>query len=100
MPGPSAGGTTIPQTAPRAVRDRPEASVGMRLSFVPLVVALLPLAAIHLCYLLAAHLGHVPWCLHAWHRANEVSQRLETAGPGPVSPLTAIYATTVRYEEG
>ncbi len=35
----------------------------MRLSFVPVVVALLPLAAIHLCYLLAAHLGHVPWCL-------------------------------------
>ena len=35
----------------------------MRLSFVPVVVALLPLAAIHLCYLLAAYLGHVPWCL-------------------------------------
>lgn len=35
----------------------------MRPGLVPLVVALLPLAAIHLCYLLAAHFGHVPWCV-------------------------------------
>lgn len=35
----------------------------MSLSFVPLVTALLPLAAIHACYLIAAHLGHVPWCI-------------------------------------
>lgn len=35
----------------------------MRLNFVPLIVALIPLGAIHLCYLLAAQAGHVPWCV-------------------------------------
>ncbi len=34
----------------------------MRLNFIPLVTALLPAAAVHLCYLLAAHLGHLSWC--------------------------------------
>ena len=35
----------------------------MRLGCVPLVVSLVPMVAIHLCYLLAAQHGHVPWCL-------------------------------------
>lgn len=34
----------------------------MQLQFIPLVSAMLPAIAVHLCYLLAAHLGHVPWC--------------------------------------
>lgn len=34
----------------------------MQLQFVPLISAMLPAVAVHLCYLLAAHLGHVPWC--------------------------------------
>ncbi len=34
----------------------------MRLNFVPLVTALLPTVAVHVCYLLAANLGHVSWC--------------------------------------
>lgn len=35
----------------------------MRLRWVPLTVSLVPLVAIHLCYVLAAQHGHVPWCL-------------------------------------
>ncbi|MDA7946124.1 MAG: Frag1/DRAM/Sfk1 family protein [Hyphomicrobiaceae bacterium] len=35
----------------------------MNLGFVPLVVALLPFTAIHVCYLIAASQGHVPWCI-------------------------------------
>ena len=34
----------------------------MRLNSIPLVTALLPAAAVHVCYLLAAHLGHLSWC--------------------------------------
>ncbi|MDP6785863.1 MAG: hypothetical protein QGI13_01935 [Rhodospirillales bacterium] len=34
----------------------------MRLNFVPLVTALLPTVAVHVCYLMAANLGHVSWC--------------------------------------
>ena len=34
----------------------------MRLNFVPLVTALLPTVAVHICYLVAASLGHVSWC--------------------------------------
>ena len=34
----------------------------MRLNFIPLVTALLPAVAVHVCYLLAVHLGHVSWC--------------------------------------
>ncbi len=54
----------------------------MRLSFVPLVVALLPLAAIHLCYLLAAYLGHVPWCLPYVDSCTSISA---TGRQGPES---------------
>ncbi len=54
----------------------------MRLSFVPLAVALLPLAAIHLCYLLAAHLGHVPWCLPYVDSCTSISA---TGRQGPES---------------
>lgn len=35
----------------------------MKLSFVPLIVALLPFGAIHVSYLIAASHGHVPWCM-------------------------------------
>ena len=35
----------------------------MKLSFVPLVVALLPFGAIHVSYVIAASHGHVPWCI-------------------------------------
>ncbi len=56
----------------------------MRLSFVPLVVALLPLAAIHLCYLLAAHLGHVPWCLPYVDSCTSISA---TGRQGPESQV-------------
>lgn len=35
----------------------------MKLSFVPLVVALLPFGAIHVSYVIAASHGHVPWCM-------------------------------------
>lgn len=34
----------------------------MKLNFIPLVTAILPAVAIHLCYLMAAYSGHVPWC--------------------------------------
>jgi len=34
----------------------------MRLSFVPLIAALLPAVAIHVSYVIAASHGHVPWC--------------------------------------
>jgi hypothetical protein len=34
----------------------------MQLQFIPLISAMLPAIAVHLCYLLAAHFGHVPWC--------------------------------------
>ncbi len=34
----------------------------MQLKFIPLIVAILPAIAVHLCFLLAAHLGHIPWC--------------------------------------
>lgn len=34
----------------------------MRLNFIPLVTALLPAVAVHVCYLLAAYLGHFSWC--------------------------------------
>ena len=34
----------------------------MNLGFIPLVTALLPVIAVHLCYLLAAYLGHLSWC--------------------------------------
>ena len=54
----------------------------MRLSFVPVVVALLPLAAIHFCYLLAAYLGHVPWCLPYVDSCTSISA---TGRQGPES---------------
>jgi len=34
----------------------------MQLKTLPLVTALIPIVALHLCYLLAAHLGHISWC--------------------------------------
>ena len=34
----------------------------MGLNSIPLVTALLPAAAVHVCYLLAAYLGHLSWC--------------------------------------
>lgn len=35
----------------------------MRLNVIALAVSLVPFAAIHLCYALAAWNGHVPWCI-------------------------------------
>ena len=34
----------------------------MKLKTIPLVTALLPAIAAHLCYVMAAHHGHVSWC--------------------------------------
>ena len=61
----------------------------MRLSFVPLAVALLPLAAIHVCYLLAAHLGHVPWCLPYVDSCTSIS------ATGRESPESHVFRATI-----
>ncbi len=34
----------------------------MKLNFIPVVTAVVPAVAVHVCYLLAAQSGHVPWC--------------------------------------
>lgn len=34
----------------------------MNLNFIPVITAVVPAVAVHVCYLLAAQLGHVPWC--------------------------------------
>ena len=34
----------------------------MKLKAIPLATALLPGGAVHVCYLLAAHQGHISWC--------------------------------------
>lgn len=47
--------------------------MGIKLNFVPLLVALLPLSAIHLCYLLAAQAGHVPWCVPYLESCTSIS---------------------------
>jgi len=36
------------------------------LATVPLAAALLPAVTIHLCYLIAAAHGHIPWCVPYW----------------------------------
>jgi len=35
----------------------------MRPNVIALAVSLVPFAAIHVCYMLAAYYGHVPWCI-------------------------------------
>ncbi len=34
----------------------------MNLNFIPVITAVVPAVAVHVCYLLAAQMGHVPWC--------------------------------------
>ena len=34
----------------------------MKLNFIPVITAVVPAVAVHVCYLMAAQLGHVPWC--------------------------------------
>ena len=34
----------------------------MKLNFIPVITAVVPAVAVHVCYLLAAQSGHVPWC--------------------------------------
>ncbi len=44
-----------------------------RLSAVPLVAALMPAVTIHLCFVLAASHGHVPWCNPYWDSCVSIS---------------------------
>ncbi len=57
----------------------------MNLSFVPLISAMLPGVAVHLCYLLAAYLGHVPWCFPYIDGCTSIS------ATGRVSPENYIF---------
>lgn len=34
----------------------------MKLNFIPVITAVVPAVAVHVCYLIAAQAGHVPWC--------------------------------------
>jgi len=43
------------------------------LSVVPLAAALLPAVTIHLCYVMAAANGHVPWCVPYWDSCVSIS---------------------------
>jgi len=61
----------------------------MRLNFVPLAVSLLPFAAIHICYLLAAHFGHVPWCLPYVDACTSIS------ATGRENPESIVFRATI-----
>lgn len=67
----------------------PGVSVGMSLNFIPLVVAILPAVAVHLCYVVAAYLGHVPWCFPYIDSCTSIS----AAGRG--SPEIHIFRATI-----
>jgi len=43
------------------------------LSVIPLAAALLPAVTIHLCYIIAASHGHVPWCVPYWDSCVSIS---------------------------
>ena len=61
----------------------------MRLNFVPLVVALLPFTAIHVCYLIAAYMGHVPWCNPYLESCTSIS------ATGRQSPEAHLFRATI-----
>jgi len=66
----------------------------MRLTAIPLVTALLPVLAVHVCYLLAASQGHVSWCFPYFPDCVSISA---TGRHPPESILfrTAIIPTSV-----
>ena len=61
----------------------------MRLHFIPLVCVVLPAVGVHLCYLLAAQLGHVPWCFPYIEGCVSIS------AAGRQSPESTIFRATV-----
>lgn len=46
---------------------------GLRLYPLALLTGLLPFLCVHLCYLLAASAGHVPWCVPYWDSCTSIS---------------------------
>ena len=61
----------------------------MRLDFIPLVTALLPTVAVHVCFLVAAGLGHVSWCVPYF--ADCVS----TSATGRHSPESFVFRAAI-----
>ncbi len=61
----------------------------MKLNFIPLVTAILPTVAVHLCYLLAAYSGHVPWCFPYIDGCASVS------ATGRVSPESHVFRASI-----
>ncbi len=61
----------------------------MNLSFVPLISAILPGVAVHLCYLLAAYFGHVPWCFPYIDSCTSIS------AVGRVSPESYVFRASI-----
>jgi len=45
----------------------------MRVAFFAIITGLLPFIAIHASYLLAAHFGHVQWCVPYWDSCTSIS---------------------------
>mgnify|MGYP002624669441 CR=1 FL=1 len=61
----------------------------MRLNVIALAVSLVPFAAIHVCYVLAASNGHVPWCIPYLEGCSAIS----AAGREP--PESIVFRVTV-----
>lgn len=77
----------------------------MKLNFIPLITAILPATAVHVCYVLAAQFEHVPWCFPYLDNCVSISATgrqspekfVFRAAVMPAAVLLAVY-WTLSYE--
>ncbi len=61
----------------------------MKLNFIPVITAVVPAVAAHVCYLLAAQSGHVPWCFPYLDSCTSIS------AVGRRSPESHLFRATI-----
>ena len=61
----------------------------MKLNFIPVITAVVPAVAVHVCYLLAAQSGHVPWCFPYIDSCTSIS------AVGRKSPESHLFRATI-----
>ncbi len=61
----------------------------MNLNFIPVITAMVPAVAVHVCYLLAAQSGHVPWCFPYIDSCTSIS------AVGRKSPESHLFRATI-----
>lgn len=67
----------------------------MRVTYIPVIAALLPVAGIHLSYLVSASVGHVPWCIPYLDNCTPISATGRQAPESFVFRATIIPTTVV-----